>query len=148
MGRAPFRFRRILRLKSQLRRAAQDEIAGLRRDLAEVRRGIDAAAEARQRARALRSQASLAGVTAGDLQLYESYDRGQDAAARRLGLRAEALEQVIEERRRVLLERRREERQFEVLETRQRDREAARDRLDEANLQDDLARRCTRESVR
>ena len=136
-----FRFKRILRLKTQLRRVAQDEIARLRQDLTAVEKGIANAELAQARNRAAATQAALEGRSARDLQLHESYDRGQQAYGKALRAQAAALGEVIEMQRGVLIERRREERQFECLESHQRAREDAAQAYDEAKLQDDLARR-------
>jgi flagellar export protein FliJ len=142
MARARFRFDRILRLKAQLRKAAQDEIAMLRQELANVESGIAGAAAARVRNRAHATDAALQDrVTARDLQLYEVYDRAQTLSAQALRVRADALGTLIETKLPGLLDQRREERQFEELEGRQRAREALDDVRTEANFQDDLARR-------
>ena len=81
---------------------------------------------------------------AGELRRYAVDDRGQEGIVGMLQARSADIEARIEERRQVLLARRREERQFEMLEKRQLEREAEATRHDEANLQDDLARQAAR----
>jgi len=144
MARSSFRFRRILRLKTQLRKVAQDEIARIRQDLAHVEKGMADAEVARIRNLAAARQAAREGRTAGELRLYEAYDRGQQARARALRVQADALGEVVEAQRGIVLVRRREERQFECLEDRQSAREGAAQARGDASLQDDLARRMRR----
>jgi len=141
MARSSFRFRRILRLKTQLRKVAQDEIARIRQDLAHVEKGIADAEVARIRNLAAARYLAGEGCTAGELRLYDAYDRGQQARGRALRLQADALGEVVEAQRGIVLARRREERQFECLEDRQSAREGAAEARGEASLQDDLARR-------
>jgi flagellar export protein FliJ len=144
MARSNFRFRRILRLKTQLRKVAQDEIARIRQDLAHVEKGIAESEVARIRNLAAARQAAGQGCTAGELRLYDAYDRGQQARGRALRVEADALGEVVEAQRAIVLERRREERQFECLEDRQSAREGAAQARGEASVQDDLARRMRR----
>jgi len=141
MARSSFRFRRILRLKTQLRKVAQDEIARIRQDIAHVEKGIAESEVARIRNLAAARQAAGKGCTAGELRLYDAYDRGQQARGRALRVQADALGEVVEAQRGIVLVRRREERQFECLEDRQSGREGAAQARSEASLQDDLARR-------
>jgi flagellar export protein FliJ len=141
MARPSFRLKRILRLKTQLRKVAQDEIARVRRDLAVVEKGIADAETARTENLAAATEAALQGRAARDLQLHEVYDRGQREFGHTLRKKADALAEVAEAQRGILLERRREERQFECLDERQRTREEAMEARVVANLQDDLARR-------
>jgi len=144
MAHSGFRFGRILRLKTQLRKVAQDEILMLRRDLTRVEKEMADVEVARTRNLAAATRAALEGRKAGDLQLHEAYDRAQQALRRVLRARADAIREALEARRLIVIERRREERQFECLETRQREREEAAGSRGEANLQDDLARRMRR----
>jgi len=144
MARSSFRFRRILRLKTQLRKVAQDEIARIRQDIAHVEKGIAESEVARIRNLAAARQAAGKGCTAGELRLYDAYDRGQQARGRALRVEADALGEVVEAQRGIVLVRRREERQFECLEDRQSEREGTAQARGEASLQDDLARRMRR----
>lgn len=141
MARPSFRLRRILRLKTQLRKVAQDEIARVRQDLAVVEKGIADTETARTENLAAATEAASQGRAARDLQLYEVYDRGQREFGQALRLEAYALVEVAEAQRGILLKRRREERQFECLDERQRQRDEAMEARIVANLQDDLARR-------
>jgi len=141
MARPSFRLRRILRLKTQLRKVAQDEIARVRQDLAAVEKGITGAETARMENLVAATEAALQGRAARDLQLHEVYDRGQRDFGQALRMKADALVEVVEAQRGILLERRREERQFECLDERQRARDEAMEARVVANLQDDLARR-------
>jgi len=144
MARSSFRFRRILRLKTQLRKVAQDEIARIRQDLAHVEKGIAESEVARIRNLTAARQAAGEGCTAGELRLYDAYDRGQQARGRALRVEADALGEVVEVQRGIVLVRGREERQFECLKDRQSAREGAAQARGEASLQDDLARRMRR----
>jgi flagellar export protein FliJ len=141
MARSSFRLRRVLRLKTQLRKVAQDEIARVRQDLSVAEKGIADAEVARTRNLTAATEAALEGRAARDLQLHETYDRGQRESGQALRMKADALVEVVEAQRAILLERRREERQFECLDERQRTREEAAEARIVANLQDDLARR-------
>lgn len=146
MASAGFRFDRVLRLKRLLRRAAQDEVAALRRDIVEVEDGISAAELARDESRARLVEAARAGSMAADLQVHASYERAQAAAARAFRARVVALGELLDQRRAILMERRREERQFEVLRERQERRDVEAAGRTEASFQDELAlRRVARE---
>ena len=138
-----FRFERVLRVKGLLRKAAQDEVVALRREIDGLEGEISAAEAARNESRARALEAALDGPSAADLQLYAAYDRGQAMLVRTLHSRVEGLNEVLDRRRAVLLERRREERQFEVLRDRLRTRRIAAAVRTEANFQDELAQRST-----
>jgi flagellar export protein FliJ len=138
-----FRFDRVLRVKTLLRKAAQDEVVGLRREIDRLEGEISAAEAARDESRARALEAALDGPSAADLQVYATYDLAQAMLARTLHSRVEALGEVLEQRRTALLERRREERQFEVLRDRVQTRRITAAARAEGNFQDELAQRST-----
>jgi flagellar export protein FliJ len=137
---APSRFQRLLRLKAQLRKAAGDELAALREDLAGIERAIAAAEAAADLSRTEAARVVREGRSAMELHLHAAFERAQQASRRGLQAQAAALEEVIESRRATLIERRKEERQFELLEDRHRVREAETVRREEERVVDDLAR--------
>jgi flagellar export protein FliJ len=138
-----FRFDRVLRVKTLLRKTAQDEVVALRREIDRLAGEISAAEAARDESRAAALEAALGGRRAADLHVCAAYDRGQAVRARALHNRVVALGEVLEQRRTTLLERRREERQFEVLRDRARTRRLTASARTEANFQDELAQRPT-----
>jgi len=135
------RFERIRRLKTQQRKAVGDELATLRQNLAAVEQAMAEAAAALDGNRAEAARAAAEGVSAIDLHLRATFEAAQTACRQRLEEQAQALDRAVEDCRDTLLARRREERQFEVLEAATKSREADADARAETILQDDLARR-------
>jgi flagellar export protein FliJ len=135
------RFGRIRRLKTQQRKVVGDELATLRQNLAAVERAMAEAAAALDGNRAEAARAAADGVSAIDLHLRATFEAAQTACRQRLREQALALDRAIEDRRDTLLARRREERQFELLEAGAKAREAEVEARADTVLQDDLARR-------
>ncbi len=138
---ATFRFRRILRLQRQLRKAMAHELVLLETERAEVERAAAAARAAAGASRIAAGNAARAGGRAADLRLHADYQRAQVASARLLHARATELAETIERKRADLVTRRTKEQQFEVLEAREDGRRAGEEARAEAMLHDDLARR-------
>jgi flagellar export protein FliJ len=136
-----FRFERVLQVKRLRRKAAQDEVTVLRRDIADLEDGIRAAEAAQDESRTRSVEAAEAGRTAAELHMHAAYERGQAVVARAFRARVLALGELLEQRRAALMDRRREERQFEVLRERQQARAATAAARAEANFQDELALR-------
>lgn len=139
------RFARIRGLKAQQRKSLTDEIATLRDDLAVVERAMVEAATALDENRSAAVATAAAGGSAIDLHLHAIFETAQTICRERLAARSRTLTTVIEERRGELVERRREERQFEVLESKVEAREAEASASAEAVFHDDLARRPKRD---
>jgi len=135
------RFGRMRRLKAQQRKSLSDEIATLRNDLAAVERAMVEAAAALDENRTAAAATAAAGGSAIDLHLHAIFETAQTICRDRLAARSRTLAATIEARRVVLVERRREERQFEVLESKVEAREADAETRAEAIFHDDLARR-------
>src|SRR5262245_39910596 len=109
------RFARIRRLKGQQRKSLSEEIATLQADLAAVERAMVEAAAALDENRSAAAATAAAGGSAIDLHLHATFETAQTICRERLAARSRKLATAIEERRTELVERRREERQFEVL---------------------------------
>ncbi len=125
-----FRLARVLRLRTQLRRQTQDEVAQLAAALGAVRREI-AELGARQRAVRAEEEAALPrGLAAADLEARRRYEA--ELLARAAALAAGRAR---------LVERRREERQLERLAERAAARTAEAVARAEGVALDDLARR-------
>jgi len=134
-----FRFERVLQVKRLLRKAAQDEVAALRGDIADLEESIRVAEAAQDDSRTRAVEAAEAGRPAAELHMHAAYERGQGVVARACRARVMALEELLEQRRAAVMDRRREERQFEVLRERQQARAATAADRAEANFQDELA---------
>jgi len=141
------RFGRMRRLKAQQRKSLSDEIATLRNDLAAVERAMVEAAAALDENRTAAAATAAAGGSAIDLHLHAIFETAQTICRDRLAARSRTLAATIEARRVVLVERRREERQFEVLESKVEAREADAETRAEAVFHDDLARRPKRDEA-
>ena len=141
------RFGRMRRLKAQQRKSLSDEIATLRNDLAAVERAMVEAAAALDENRTAAAATAAAGGSAIDLHLHAIFETAQTICRDRLAARSRTLAATIEARRVVLVERRREERQFEVLESKVEAREADAETRAEAIFHDDLARRPKRDEA-
>ncbi len=136
-----FRLARVLRLRTQLRRQTQDEVAQLAAALGAVRREI-AELGARQRAVRAEEEAALPrGLAAADLEARRRYEAELLARAAALAAEAQGLDGALAEERARLVERRREERQLERLAERAAARTAEAVARADAVALDDLARR-------
>lgn len=141
-----FRLQRISRLKEQLRKAVTDEIALLQQDLAGVQQAMADTQAALDRNRVEAARTATEGKSAIELHLHAIFERAQQAAGNALKQRAGEIDDEIAARRTELRERRREERQFETLQARLRQRSAVAEGRAEANFQDELAVRAKRSS--
>ena len=136
-----FRLARVLRLRTQLRRQTQDEVAQLGAELAAVRRQIAALSVRQREARAAEEASLPEGMAARDLQARRAYEEELLARIAALSAEDERLVGALVERRSRLLERRREERQLERLGERAAERTAEAAAREERVALDDLARR-------
>lgn len=136
-----FRLTRILRLRTQLRERAQDDMAKVRNELGVVRDAIFRSRTRQTENRRAEAAVAAAGMTGDDLARFRAYDAGE--RLREDALRAEGARLVHElvRRREALVARRREERQLEVLRERAEDRAEAVEEHAAAVALDDLARR-------
>jgi flagellar export protein FliJ len=136
-----FRLARVLHVRTQLRRQAQDEAARARSALAAAREAVAAARAVQEATRQAETVAAGAGMTGGDLLRFRAYEAAVRAREDVLAQESARLAEVLVRSREVLIARRRQERQLELL------RERARDRAEEAEeraamaLLDDLALR-------
>jgi flagellar export protein FliJ len=136
-----FRLARVLRLRTQLRRQAQDEVARVQGDLATVRDKIAAARRAREENRTGEDSAVARGLTGEELTRWRSYERSLLAREQELARESARVAEELARCRDVLLTRRREERQLERLEERAREREDVAEERATMLLLDDLALR-------
>jgi len=136
-----FRLGRVLRLRTQLRERARDEVARARAALAAVRGAMAAARAAQEETRAAEAVAAVSGMSGGDLARFRTY--GDALAAREETLAGESarLADELVRLREALLVRRREERQLEQLRERARERHGAAEERTAMVLLDDLALR-------
>lgn len=138
---ASFRFRleRVLRVREQLRRQAEDALAAARDAVARIDDAIAAACAAQEEARA--AEAAERQYTGADLLHWRAY--GEAARAREQTLRGDraAALAVVEARRAELLARRSDERGLERLRERARERHDAGEANTERTLLDELALR-------
>lgn len=135
---ARFRLSRVLRLRSQLRRQAQEQVGRIvaamteaRREIASVRRETDAhrAGEEAELPRGMTAEALRAG------RAWEGVLAQREA---RLGQALDALKGTLAQARDVVAERRREERQLERLAEQARERQQAEEARADAVLLDEL----------
>jgi flagellar export protein FliJ len=136
-----FRLARVLRLRSQLRQQAQDEMARARAALDAVREQIAAARVSQDLAREAEAAAAAIGLTADELLRFRAFEDRERAREQQLELESKRLANEVVQRHEVLLTRRREERQLEVLRERASDRMEAEEERSAMLLLDDLARR-------
>lgn len=136
-----FRLARVLRLRTQLREQARDDVARARAALGAVRERIAAARAVEDGACAAEAAAVAGGTSAAELRRFRRFTAV--TRARETALAAEATELAAEvvRRRDVLLTRRREERQLEILRERARDRSEAEAERAEMVLLDELMMR-------
>jgi flagellar export protein FliJ len=137
-----FRLARVLRLRTQLRRAVQDEVTLLGAELASLRAQADTM-RARQGAVHDAVEQALAGggTTGGDLLRWGAWQQALAARESALAVDGERVAQAIARGREELLVRRREERKLERLRERAGARAVAEVARQEALLLDDLALR-------
>jgi flagellar export protein FliJ len=138
---SPFRLARLLRLRSQLRQQAQDEVAALQ---AAESRAVAARAAVRAAVDATRDaelDGAAAGLTGAELAGFRTYERALRAREESLAVDVTHLSAALAEGRQALVGRRRQERQLELLEERAQDRARAEEARATTVLVDDLALR-------
>ena len=144
-----FRLARVLRLRTQLRERAQAEVAVVRTALASVWEQVEVTQAAQAASRAAEEAVARTGMTAGELQRFRGYERAERAREDALSREGERLLDELARRRDVLVERRREERQLELLRERARERdEEARERAAMVLVDELAVRRRGRTEVR
>ena len=136
-----FRLARVLRLRSQLRQQAQDEMARARAALDAVREQIAAARVSQDLAREAETAAAAIGLTADELLRFRAFEDSERAREQQLELESKRLADEVVQRHEILLTRRREERQLEVLRERASERTEAEEERAAMLLLDDLALR-------
>jgi flagellar export protein FliJ len=141
MAGPPFRLARVLRLRTQLRERAREEVARERAALARAHEEIAAVRAAREAALAAEAAAAATGMTGADLHRSRAWTGALAVEEAALGRKATALAAQLERLREALRVRRREERQLERLRERAWERSQAAEERTAAALLDDLARR-------
>jgi flagellar export protein FliJ len=138
---AVFRLARVLRLRTQLRERAQDDVARARAALAQVRDAITAARAAQEAVREAESARAAGGMTGDDLQRSRAYEAAERVREELLVQESTRLAEELVRLRDALLARRREERQLEVLRERAMERAEGEEERAAMQLLDDLALR-------
>jgi flagellar export protein FliJ len=136
-----FRLARVLRLRTQLRERAQEDVAqgavalaGAKSALAEVQAAADSAL-------ATEAAAATGGITGEDLHRSRAWASALAAREQELKQETSRLADVLQRLRATLVARRREERQLEILREQVNDRQQEAEERTTATLLDDLARR-------
>jgi len=136
-----FRLARVLRLRSQLRERARDEVTRARAALAAVRERQAAARALEERTSAAEAAAASEGTTAGELRRFRRFTAVARAREAVLAAEAAGLAAEVVRRRETLLARRREERQLEILRDRAREQSEIRAERAAMVLLDELTMR-------
>jgi flagellar export protein FliJ len=136
-----FRLARVLRLRTQLREQAQDALAHARSELAALHERAAAARAAQAEVRAREVAAAAAGMTGDAIGRHRDWERALRAREQAAMAAAVDAAAEVERRRTVLLARRQEERQLEILRERARERAEVEDERQTMVLLDDLALR-------
>jgi flagellar export protein FliJ len=136
-----FRLARVLRLRGQLRERARDDVARARAALGAVRERQAAARALEERTCAAEAAAASRGTTAAELLRFRRFTGAARAREAVLAEEAAGLAAEVARRREVLLARRREERQLEILRERARERSEAKSERAEMVLLDELMMR-------
>lgn len=137
----PFRLARVLRLRTQLRERAQDDVARESTALAETHETLAGVRAATDAAHAAEADAAAAGISGAELHRSRAWTAALVGREEALAQEVSRLTGLLERLRAVLLVRRREERQLEILRQRVRERLEAAEGRTVATLLDDLARR-------
>lgn len=136
-----FRLGRVLRVRTQLRQQAQEQVARTRTALAALEQQIAAVQASQAAARAAEDAAIAGGCSGADLARWRSFEAAAAARERVLRRDREQLAAQLEREREALLAQRQEERKLERLEERARDRFDADVAREDARLLDELALR-------
>ena len=140
-----FRLARVLRLRTQLRRRAQEEVARATAELAVLREQMAASRQTQEAGRAAAEAAVRAGTTGEELACWGRYEQALAAREAALVVAAARLADAHVQARTLLLTRRREERQLECLRERALERHEAAEERTALNLVDDLVLRARTE---
>ncbi|MFN8542711.1 MAG: hypothetical protein U0807_00650 [Candidatus Binatia bacterium] len=136
-----FRLARVLRLRTQLRRQAQEQVARVAAELARVREEEAAVRAARTAVRTAEEAALTGGVAVDDLRRGRAWEDVLDARATDLARAGEETVARLGHVRDGLVTRRKEERQLERLGDRARERHEAEEERAGMVLLDDLVLR-------
>jgi flagellar export protein FliJ len=134
-----FRLARVLRLRTQLRERAQVEVGAVRAALTSVSERLEVVRAAQAASRAAEAAVAATGMTAGDLQRFRGYEQAQRVREQALVAEGAELTATLAARREVLIERRRDERQLELLRERARERDETAEERSAMTLLDELA---------
>lgn len=140
-----FRLGRVLRVRTQLRQQAQDQMDRTRAALVTLEQRIAAVQASQAEARAAEEAAIANGCRGADLARWRSFEAAAAARERVLVRDKERLLAQLEREREALVAQRQEERKLERLEERARDRFDADAAREDARLLDELALRGTGE---
>ncbi len=136
-----FRLGRVLRLRTQLRKQAQDEVARTEASLAAFGEAIAAARREQDATRAAEEVAARGGISGEDLLRWRAYEEALLAQEQELARESARVAEELARCRRVLLGRRREERQLERLRERAEVRAGSAEERATIVLLDDLTLR-------
>jgi flagellar export protein FliJ len=136
-----FRLARVLRLRSQLRRQAQDDVARTQATLVALGEEIAAVRRAQEATRAAEEAATRRGVSGAELVRWRTYEQALRERETALAAESVRVSRTLAEQREVLLGRRRQEKQLERLREKAADRAEAAEERATMVLLDDLALR-------
>ena len=136
-----FRLARVLRLRSQLRRQAQDDVARTQAALVALGEEIAAVRRAEEATRAAEEAAVRRGLSGAELLRWRTSEQALRARERALVAESARVGQTLAEQREVLLGRRRQEKQLERLREKAAEREETAEERATMVLLDDIALR-------
>jgi len=138
---ALFRLARVLRLRSQLRRQAQDDIVRTQATLVALGEESAAVRRAQEASRAAEEAAVRRGVSGAELARWRAYERALREREAALARESARVAETLTAQREILLARRRQERQLERLRERADERADVAEKRATMVLLDDLALR-------
>jgi flagellar export protein FliJ len=138
---ALFRLARVLRLRSQLRRQAQDDVVRTQATLVAIGEEIAAVRRAQEASRAAEEAAVRRGVSGAELARWRAYERALREREAALVKESAQVAETLTAQREILLARRRQERQLERLRERADERADVAEKRATMVLLDDLALR-------
>ena len=138
---ALFRLARVLRLRSQLRRQAQDDVVRTQAALVAIGEEIAAVRRAQEASRTAEDAAVRRGVSGAELARWRAYERALREREAALAKESAQVAETLAAQREILLGRRRQERQLERLRERAAERADVAERRATMVLLDDLALR-------
>lgn len=136
-----FRLARVLRLRTQLRERAQEDVARGNAALAEAEQALAGVRAEADAALAAEADAASGGITGEELQRSRAWAAALASREQQLKEETSRLSELLQRLRATLVDRRREERQLEILRDHANERQEAAEERSTAVLLDELARR-------